>query len=171
MGKGTGRQFARYLASNHRDPDWAEMTTLQHDCYMSILSSPDLSWAGVIPYFPARYIIAKDLTERKVARTWDELAELNKLVIDKRTGEVLVRTFMRHDNVLVKPNIVKAFCGALDRVASEVVRSAIAIEAARIRDEGTVGDTSWNVIADQAPELFKELFPEQFPKPLRGIVA
>ena len=169
MGKGTGRQFGRYLVTTHRDPDWASMTTMQHDCYMAIVSSPDLSWAGVVPYFPARYSgLAADLTERKVAKTWDELAALDKLVIDKRTGEVLVRTFLRHDNVLAKPNIVKAFCSAYERIASPVIRDAIAREARRIHDtEGAGWERTWELIEELSPELFAELFRE----PFRGTVS
>ena len=153
----------------HRDPDWAAMTTMQHDCYMAIVSSPDLSWAGVVPYFPARYSgLAADLTERKVAKTWDELAALDKLVIDKRTGEVLVRTFLRHDNVLAKPNIVKAFCLAYDRIASTGIRESIAREVQRIREgEGAGWAKSWELIE----ELFPELFAERFREPLGGTVS
>lgn len=156
------RLYARYLASTHRDADWSAMTTMQHDAYMALLSSPELSWAGVIGYFPARYAgFAADLTERKVVKTWDELADLDKLVIDKRTGEVLVRTFIRHDNVLAKPNITKAFCRAYDLIASEEVRSALVDEVGRIHAE--MGDkfaSSWAVMAELLPEPFAELFRE-----------
>lgn len=156
------RLYARYLASTHRDADWSAMTTMQHDAYMALLSSPELSWAGVIGYFPARYAgFAADLTERKVVKTWDELADLDKLVIDKRTGEVLVRTFIRHDNVLAKPNITKAFCRAYDLIASEEVRSALVDEVARIHDEmGNKFASSWKVMAELLPEQFAELFHE-----------
>lgn len=156
------RLYARYLTSTHRDADWAAMTSMQHDCYMALLSSPELSWAGVIGYFPARYAgFAADLTERKVVKTWDELADLDKLVVDKRTGEVLVRTFIRHDNVLAKPNITKAFCRAYDLVASAEVRSALVDEVSRIHDEmGGKFASSWKVMAELLPEPFGELFPE-----------
>ena len=156
------RLYARYLASTHRDADWSAMTTMQHDAYMALLSSPELSWAGVIGYFPARYAgFAADLTERKVVKTWDELADLDKLVIDKRTGEVLVRTFIRHDNVLAKPNITKAFCRAYDLIASEEVRSALVDEVVGIHDEmGGKFASSWEVMAELLPEPFGEQFPE-----------
>lgn len=171
------REFARYLVSTHHDPDWAEMTTIQHDCYMALLSSPDLSWAGVHPYLPARFAaLAADLTEKKVTKAWEDLESLNKVIIDKRTSEICVRTFLRHDNVLSKPNIAKAFCLAYERILSPTVKSGVASEVKRLfLDNSERWPNSWKAIEERLPELFAELFqelvPEQFPEPLRGRVA
>ncbi|MGN8751008.1 hypothetical protein ACTNEV_11445 [Oscillospiraceae bacterium HCP3S3_D12] len=153
------REFARYLVSTHRDPDWATLTTTQHDCYMALLSSPDLSWAGVVPYFPARYAgNAADLTPRKVAKAWDSLADANLLVIDHSTGEILGRSFLRHDKVLTKPNVTKAFCRALDRIASTAIRDQITAEVARIwSEEGDALASSWDVIADLLPHMSEQI--------------
>lgn len=151
------REYARYLVSNHDDSDWFAMTCVQHDCYMALTSSPDLSWAGVVPLVPARFArISADLTERRVVRTWAELEALNKIIIDESTGEILVRTFLRHDNVLAKPNIAKAFCRAFDLVKSDIIRRAITAEVARLYDEHSEewGGT-WDAIAERLPELFE----------------
>ena len=160
------RIFGRYLVSTHRDADWHKLTTLQHDCYMALVSSPDLSWAGVVPYFPARYVLAADLNERKVAKVWDELARLDYLVIDKTMGEVCVRTFLKHDEVLKKPNIVKAFLTALDLVRSPLIRFELCQVVADIVTEGAITEASLGVLEDLNPELLMvangELTPEQF---------
>jgi hypothetical protein len=160
------RLFARYLVSTHKDPDWSKLTTLHHDCYMALVSSPDLSWAGVAPYFPARYVLAADLTERKVARVWDELAALDFLIIDKPMGEVCVRTFLKHDEVLKKPNIVKAFLTALELVRSPRILFCLCQEVATIHDEGGINDHSLDIISEWNYELSMvingELSPEQF---------
>lgn len=155
------REYARYMRTTHHDPDWHQLTTTQHDCYMALLSSDDLDWIGVAPYFPARFAgLAADLTERKVERAWDELAERGYLVIDKKMGEVMVRTFLRHDNVLAKPNIAKAAARAYERIKSPRVRDAVHRELVKL-----AGDhpdlNGWEPFAKLLPELFRELFPNK----------
>ena len=166
--------FGRYLVTTGRDPDWRMLTTTMHDCYMALVSSEDITWAGVVPYFPARYVLASDLTERKVAKVWDELAALGYLVIDKAVGEVAVRSFIRHDEVLKKPNITKAMCLAFDRIRSPRVAYSILCELGRLMDE--LGDdlAGFQTMQDYNPDLYTmvegthystgpgELFTERF---------
>lgn len=154
-----GREFARYLTTNHHDPDWFEMTTTQHDVYMALVSSPNITWAGVVPYVPQAFAgLAKDLNEKKIVRVWRELEALNKLVIDESTGEVCARTFLRHDKVLSKPNIAIAFCKAFPLVRSAVIRRSITVEVTRLhREHGHEWAKSWDIIREQSPELFERV--------------
>lgn len=154
------REFARYLRSTHDDPDWSRLTTTQHDVYMALLSSEEINWIGVVPYFPARFAgFAADLTERKVERTWQELERSHYLVIDRKMGEVLVRTFLRHDNVLAKPNIAKAAIRAYERIKSPTIREAVDAELSKLAVEQP-GLNGWKPFREQLPELFRELFDE-----------
>lgn len=160
------RLFGRYLVSTHRDTDWHRLSTAQHDCYMALVSSPDLSWAGVAPYFPGRYVLASDMNERKVAKIWDELAAIDYLIIDKPMGEVCVRTFLKHDDVLKKPNVVKAFLAALELVRSPQILSRLCQEVADIHNCGGISNSSLDIIAKGNYDLSRvingELSPEQF---------
>ena len=154
------REYGRYLNRTHRDGDWNSLTTLQHDCYMALVSSEDITWAGVLPYSPIRFAsFAADLTERKVERAWTELAERHFLVIDMTTGEILVRTFLRHDNVIAKPNLTKAFLTAYERVRSDKLRCAIKHELSRLlgAEPSLAG---WKQIDERFPELFRELLAQ-----------
>lgn len=155
------REYGRYLNRTHRDGDWNALTTLQHDCYMALVSSEDVTWAGVLPYSPIRFAsFASDLTERKVEKAWAELAERRFLVIDMTTGEILVRTFLRHDNVIAKPNLTKAFITAYGRVRSRKLRDAIKQELSRLLStEPTLA--GWKQIDERLPELFAELLDER----------
>lgn len=153
------REYARYLTKTHRDPDWATLSTAHHDCYMALLSSEDITWAGVATYAPLRFLLAADLTEKKVERLWDDLAAKHYLVIDKKAGEILCRSFLRHDNVLAKPNLTKAFVAAYGRVRSATIREAINAELVRLlRDHPKLA--GWKQIEELLPELFPELFRE-----------
>jgi len=154
------RQFGRYKVSTHDDADWRSLTTLQHDVYMSLLSSSDIDWVGVVPYFPARFSgFAADLTERKVEHAWRELADRGYLVIDKAMGELLVRTFIKHDEVLSHPNLTKAMLTSLDRVRSAAVRGAI-VDELRALSIAKPELRGWGTIRERSPELFNELFEE-----------
>ena len=154
------REYGRYLTRTHRDEDWAELTTLHHDCYMALVCSEDITWAGVVPYAPLRFSsFASDLNERRVMKAWAELEEVNLLVIDKATAEILVRTFLKHDNVIAKPNLTKAMIAAYNRVRSQSITQAINRELAKLhRDAPTLA--GWKQIEEQLPELFAELFLE-----------
>lgn len=154
------REYARYLAKTHRDPDWHALSTAHHDAYMALLSSDDITWAGVVSYAPTRYAnLASDLTVRRIEKLWDDLSAERYLVIDKGTGEILVRSFLRHDRVLAKPNLTKAFGRAWLRVRSRNIDAAIGAELARILHEEP-NLAGWRHIEEQFPERFGELFGE-----------
>lgn len=146
------RKFGRYLVSTGRDSDWASLTTTHHDCFMALVASGDISWCGVVPYFPARYVLAADLNERKVAKVWDELEALDYLVIDRKFGEVLVRSFVRHDEVLKKPNITKALILAWGRIRSPKVAFSLLCELARLADEQPE-NAGFQTIREREPDL------------------
>lgn len=154
------REYGRYLTKTHRDPDWAALTTAQHDAYMALASSEDISWAGVVPYVPARFAgFAADMNPKKVEQAWGALAERRYLVIDKTAGEILVRTFIKHDNVVAKPNLTKALISAYGRVRSELIRESIRRELAKLlREQPQL--SGWKQFEEQLPELFGELFLE-----------
>ena len=154
------REYARYLARTHRDDDWHRLTTAHHDAYMALLSDEDITWAGVVPHIPARYAaLAADLTDKKVLKLWSDLAHQRMLVIDAAAGEVLVRSFLRHDNVLAKPNLTKAFIRALGKVRSDTIRKAIRAELGRLFEEQP-DLAGWKQMEELLPELFAELFAE-----------
>ncbi|PFG17214.1 hypothetical protein ATK74_1777 [Propionicimonas paludicola] len=154
------REYARYLSVTHRDPDWHKLSTAHHDCYMALLSSEDLTWAGVAPYMPARYAgLASDLNEKRVLKLWSELEAARMIVVDVATGEVLARTFLRYDNVLAKPNLTKAFVTAFLKVRSEKVKKVVRLELSKLYQEYP-DLAGWKQIEELLPELFQELFQE-----------
>jgi hypothetical protein len=127
------REFVRLLTSIHEDPDWLGMTSQQHDVYVALMTSQDLSWCGVMPYIPKRLArFSADLTERRVIGALSELENLRMVIVDRSTEELLVRTYIRHDGLLKKPNIARAMEKALVRVHSGDIRAAIIQELGRV---------------------------------------
>ena len=157
------REYARYLTSTHRDDDWRALTALQHDAYMATSASETISWAGVAAYVPALLVgFNADLTnERKVEKVWAELANMGYLIIDKRAGELLVRTFIRHDGVISKPNLTKAMITAARKIRSDVILATIDHELTKLHQE--LPDLAgWRQCLEPSRELFPELFAELF---------
>jgi len=144
------REFVRLLTSINDDPDWLTLTCQQQSAYTAALTSQDLSWCGVVPYIPKRLAeFAEDLTERRVILALAELAKRNMVVIDRSTEELLVRTYVRHDGLLKKPNIARAMEKALVRVHSGDIRAAVIHELSKVYAE----DSEMPCWAALSPEL------------------
>lgn len=151
------RDHARLLVSIWSDDEWIALTTVQQMTYLSLLSSPDLSWCGVAPMLPQRIVrLASDLTERKVRNALDTLEARRFLVIDQGTAEIAVRSYVRHDGILKQPNVTKALVKALQRVHSPTLSDAIRGELARELMENPDAK-GWAAIRSESPELFAEL--------------
>jgi hypothetical protein len=126
------RSHARLLVTIWDDPDWRRLTTLQQLVYLSVLSSRDLSWCGVAPMLPQRLAhLAVDLTERKTRGALDDLHAARFLVNDHSTAEIAVRSYVRHDDLIKQPNVVKAMIKDFAKVHSQAIRDAIVVELAR----------------------------------------
>lgn len=154
------RDHARIQLSIWDDPDFIALTCAQQIVYLALTSSPDLSYAGVLPLLPGRIArCSRDLTKAKVTTGMRELEAARFLVIDDETDEVLVRSYVRHDGIVKQPNVLAGSIKAWARVRSTAIRKAILDEYRRAFTEGF-------------PEGFKEgylralhrSFPEGFPE-------
>lgn len=154
------RNHARLLLSVWDDPNWLGLTSQQHDVYAALLTTNDLSWCGVAPLLPQRLVgWSADLTLRKVQAALDVLSSQQAgrfLIIDETTAEVGVRTFVRHDDLMKQPNVVKAMLKDLAKVRSRTIRDAIVHELRRKHAEDSELK-GWATIRSLNPELFTEL--------------
>lgn len=154
------RTHARLLVSLWDDEDWLRLTSVQHDVYAALLTTHDLSWCGVAPLLPQRLVSwSADLDLKKVTRALQSLAsdEAGRfLVLDDATGEVLVRSYVRHDDLLKQPNVTKAMIRSLPRVRSAELRDAVAAELGRkLKEEPDL--KGWRIIELEAPQLFQRV--------------
>lgn len=126
------RDHARIKTKIWEDPAFLSLKVVEQYAYIAIVSHPKLSWCGVVDYIPARFEgLASDLTETKFKAAVRGLTAQNFVVIDTKTQELLVRSYVRHDNILDRTNMGKAVGSAFNRVASSQVRAAIGVELAR----------------------------------------
>lgn len=149
------RAQARVFTSIWSNPDFTGLTERAQRLYLLILSQPNLSYAGVLPFTLKRWAcLAADSTTKALERCLAELLTARFVLYDSTTDELMVRSFLRHDGVLKSPNLCRAMVRDYNAVLSKKIREAIAKEVPR-----------------PVPEPFSKGFPEGFPEPFRTEVG
>ena len=127
------RSYANVLTAIWRDDDFRELSAGAQRTYLMLVTQANISAAGTLPLTLVRWAAnAKDTTPASVR---DDLAELEKtrfVFVDDVTEEVLVRSFVRHDNGYRNPKRRHAILGAAGEVASAALRAALSGEFERL---------------------------------------
>jgi ferredoxin len=129
------RDRGTILFSLWGDDHWRELSVAAQHLYMQLETSPSLSYAGVADWRPGKLALAKDAS---YSERYDAALELQGslfVIIDDETEEILVRSFLRHDGLLEKPNMVIALHKAFAQVASPTLRGVIVHELGRLQVE------------------------------------
>lgn len=120
-----------------RDEDFLALAVPEQWLYFALLTQPDLSMCGVLPDAPGRWgTLSKGTKRQDVVRWRTALQEARFIVRDDRTEEVLLRTFVRRDDLLRAPNLVVSMARAFGAVHSQLLRDAIVEELAKVFPEG-----------------------------------
>ena len=162
------RDHARIQVAIWDDDDFIGLTAVQQQVYLALLSSSDLSYAGVCPLLPGRIAgRAADLTKAKVQAALRVLERTRFIVVDAETDEILVRSYVRHDGILKQPNMLAATIKAWALIHSEKIQQAILIELERGMQEG-FPDGLTHGYTDALMKGFRKGLPEGFPATLWG---
>ena len=95
--------------------------------YQMLLSQPGMTMCGVLLYAPKRWAkLARDLGLERLESAIGELESAWYVVVDRDSDELLVRTFIRHDEPWKLPNLVKAARRQFREIDSEVIRDYLA---------------------------------------------
>jgi hypothetical protein len=152
------RSEARIFASIWKDAAFVNLPRSAQGTYFFLLSQPDLSYCGVLSLRERRWVgKANGLTLEQLREDLDVLANATPepfgegfgegfpegapgpfIVIDEESGELLVRSLIRHDGIWKQPNLLKAAREAADLVESPVIRAVLLEELRRI----PVGESS-----------------------------
>ena len=128
------RAEARIRSRIWNDSDFRGLSMSAQWAYTFLLSQPDLSHAGVLPLRIRRWAgHAAGITAEVLSDALDELDRAHFIVVDPDTEELLVRTFLRNDEIYRQPNLLRAAHKALDEISSAALRHALAIEVSRCR--------------------------------------
>lgn len=99
------------------------LTQLAQWCYVLLISQPQLNNLGVLPYTPEKWVrFASGLTHETLDTGLGELDYLRYIVVDLDTGELLVRTFIKHDKVWQQPSLITNARKLIREVESDVIR-------------------------------------------------
>lgn len=147
------RNYAKIHTSIWSDEHFKSLDRdLQH-MYLVLVSQPRLGLSGLLDYFPQRLAgVSYSMTIDDVEHSIKGLEDQRYIVLDRDTSELLVRSFMRRDEVFKTPNIAVAAVREYAEVMSERIRDAIETELVRCRQMWP-NETTWQRIADDNPAL------------------
>lgn len=120
-------RYTRWFTSIWSDPDFTALSRAAQGCYFMLGTQPDLSHCGVLPLTMHRWArLAPDTDTESVRAALEELQTNRFVLIDHATEELLIRTFVKHDEQWRNPNGIKAIETARSRVVSVCLAAVIA---------------------------------------------
>jgi hypothetical protein len=130
------RQYASVKLSIWSDDEFRSLSPRAQHLYFVLLTSPSLSHCGIADWRPARIAaLAGNWTKESVEAAAAELVQRLYLVVDEATEEVLVRSFVRHDELMKQPKMAVSMANAHAAAASSVLRGVIVHELRRLHEE------------------------------------
>lgn len=132
--------YVKLLRSIWADPDFIALPGGAQRTYLLLISQPNITRTGVMPYTPGRWAsLAANTKPVDIRADIETLAAATFVVLDETTDEICVRSYARIDEGWRSPNGRKGLLRSLERVISPLVRDAVLadLEAHRITlDEG-----------------------------------
>lgn len=127
------REHAQVRIDIWNDDDFRRLTRAAQLLYIQLLTSATLNYSGVADWRPKRLSpLSGDGSPAEVVAAAAELREGLFIVTDDDTEEVLIRSFLKHDGLLQKPNVTKAMVAAFGSVASGELRGVIVHELTKL---------------------------------------
>ena len=147
------------------DDDFTALSTAAQRLYFVLVSYPTRTNAGVLPLQLKR--LARTSSDGTVEDVTDALKELDAtrfVVVDWDTEEVLVRTFIRNDEVAKQPNVMKSALDSSEHVQSSRLRWALYHELLNLPDDKDPDRTA--AAAKALVAGLQKPSPESFAEPL-----
>lgn len=130
--------YVRFYRDVRLDPQYRALSPMAQWLYQALLL--DVDFIGVADWAPRKIAkVATGLTHMQVEQHAAELRAALFIVLDDETGEVLVRTFMKHDGLYKQPNMCVAMVKAFRKVGSPTLQGVVAHELHKIRAGVTAG--------------------------------
>lgn len=104
--------------------DFRKLSAGAQRLYLLLLSQPQLTSCGVLTYVPERWArMSSDDTTAGIDAAITNLEQARYILVDRDTGELMIRTFLKHDQVLSKPNVKKSAQREFLTIESERLRN------------------------------------------------
>lgn len=137
------------------NPDFIALSLEAQHVYMMLISSEQITFAGVAPFVPGRFVaLAKNLTDKKFAQAVKELTKARFIVVDTSSQEILIRTYIKHDDSLRNSKLAVAVAKAIKTVFSPGIKRELAVELAKLLTAHPELP-GWEKLAEAVPEFFE----------------
>jgi hypothetical protein len=104
--------------------EFRQLSPMAQWSYTMLLSQPQISNLGLLPYVPEKWVrLAAGLTTEQLEEALHELEDRHYVIIDKDAVELLVRTFIKHDQVFTQPALTTNARVLIRSVESETIRT------------------------------------------------
>ena len=135
--------YGKLLSNIWTNHDFNALNSQEQQLYMLLLSYPTRNHAGVLPLTLRRWARATaEATPDNVRTALMHLSEARFVVLDWDTEEVLVRTYIKNDQVYRQPKVMKCALREALEIASPILRSALSEELCSLPkhtdEQGTV---------------------------------
>lgn len=160
------RTYAKIYLAIWNDDDFLALPDAAQAMYFRLLTASSLNTAGVADWRPNR--IAKkaaDLTVEKVRAAADALAASRFVIYDDETEEILLRTFIKHDEVMKSPNLAAAVQREYGELSSPTLRRVFLAELLKLHDQEP-NLRGWERVSDLI-ERARQTPPEDLAETLR----
>jgi len=130
IGRGGWVRVWRSIAS---DTDFRALSVPAQWLYFTLLSSPATELCGRTEWHAGRLATRSASADRAtVVAAGMELSEGRFIIIDTGTGEALIRTYVRHAEVLRNPFLAKSVRAGYERLMSDRLRGVLVWELRRM---------------------------------------
>jgi hypothetical protein len=127
------RNYAQIFTAIWRDPDFIALRESTQRAYLMLVTQPGISAAGILPLTLRRWAkLAEDSTIASLRADLVLLHRAGMVVVDEDTEELLVRSFVRHDNGYKNPRRQPSIRDAANEVESGRLRRVLADELTRL---------------------------------------
>lgn len=150
------RKEARIRTSVWRNTDFTGLTIAAQGTYWMLTSQPNVTLAGVLPLQPTRWARLTGDGLTVIPQALAELEERRYVVVDRATEELVIRTFVRSDEVMKSVKVRRGFWSAYLSIASDRVRAVVLEQVsddhrAEAVENGWVSPADLDVSAGQYP--------------------
>jgi hypothetical protein len=130
------RTESRFSTSAWRPgSDWLKLPFRHKAVYKMVLAQGEVEYTGVVALTPAKWSLLFGLPLDELIEIIEELHDERYFVVDWDYEELLIRTFIRNDEVYRQPNLMRRAERTLDSVSSLAIRSEILTELQRIETD------------------------------------
>jgi len=127
------RRYGTIYTAIWSDPDFRALPIAPQRAYLFLVSQPDLTYAGVIPVRLTGWAnSAKAYTPKALRKDLDQLETGRFVITDPATDELLVRTFVRNDELWKQPKMMHRLKSDVELINSPKLLAVLQDELTRI---------------------------------------